>query len=74
MIKISNLTKHQVNLLDAMWSIDTKDDYTEWYETLSESDRQMADVLINLILHELIDESMQDEFSDAKAVLKKFML
>ena len=74
MIKIENLTEHQVELLDAMWSIDKEDEYLEWYESLNDSDRRMSDVLMKLILHELIDESMIDEFSDAKKVLRKFML
>jgi hypothetical protein len=74
MIKIENLTEHQVELLDAMWSIDKEDEYLEWYESLNDSDRRMSDVLMKLILHELIDESMISEFSDAKKVLKKFML
>ena len=29
MIKIENLTEHQVELLDAMWSIDKEDEYLE---------------------------------------------
>ena len=74
MIKIENLTEHQVELLDAMWSIDKEDEYLEWYESLTDGDKRMSDVLIKLILHELIDESMLSEFSDAKKVLKKFML
>jgi len=74
MIKIENLTEHQVELLDTMWSIDKEDEYLEWYESLTDSDRRMSDVLMKLILHELIDESMLDEFSDAKKVLRKFML
>ena len=74
MIRIENLTKHQVNLLDTMWSFHTEEQYFDWYESLKEGDRKMADVLIKLMMHELIDESMQNEFSEAKQVLRKFML
>ena len=38
-----------------------EDEYLEWYESLTDGDKRMSDVLMKLILHELIDEPATHE-------------
>ena len=76
MIQINNLSEYQVEMLDHMWSLDTQEEYFEWYDLLDESDQKLADSLQQMIILASVDETMDDdsECKDAKAVLKKFAL
>jgi hypothetical protein len=73
MIQIENLTEYQVEMLDHMWSLDSEEEYTEWYDLLDEQDQQLADSLQQMIILAEMDNVMGD-FKDAKEVLKKFAL
>lgn len=59
MIQIENLTSHQVQLLDTMWSINSEDDLIEWKATLSNSDQLMVELLIEMVGVALVDESVE---------------
>lgn len=75
MIKINNLTPYQVEMLDHMWSLDTEEEYFQWYDLLDEEDQKLADSLQKMILLATVDEMVeQTKFKDAKQVLKKFAL
>ncbi len=75
MIQINNLTPYQVEMLDHMWSLDTEEDYFQWYDLLDEEDQKLADSLQKMILLATVDEMVeQTKFKDAKQVLKKFAL
>lgn len=72
-IHIDNLTQTQVDMLDHMWSLDTEQDYLDWYETLDAVDQHCADVLQRLVILESVEEILGNH-AEAKAVLQKFRL
>jgi len=73
MIQIENLTEYQVEMLDHMWSLDSVEEYEEWYNLLDEEDQQLADSLQQMIILAEMDDLMGD-CKDAKDALKKFAL
>jgi hypothetical protein len=75
-IKLSGLTYEQVEMLDIMWSLDTVDEFFDWYETLSKEEQNICDTLQRLIILEMADLEWENtkKFPLAKQVLKKFML
>ena len=73
MIKIENLTEYQVEMLDHMWSLDSMEEYEEWFDLLDEEDQQLADSLQQMIILAEMDNLMGD-CKDAKQLLKKFAL
>ena len=48
------LTKEERD--DIMWSLDSTDDYLDWYETLDTWDQQEADLLKLILYYELSDQ------------------
>ena len=56
MIYIEGVTPDQKEMLDIMWSLESTDDYLDWYETLDTHDQQQADLLKMLLLYELSDQ------------------
>ena len=73
MIQIENLTEYQVEMLEHMWSLESVEEYEEWYALLDEEDQQLADSLQQMIILAEMDDLMGD-YKDAKEVLKKFAL
>lgn len=73
MIQIHNLTEYQVEMLDHMWSLETIEEYEEWYDLLDEEDQILAESLQEMIILAEMDNLM-DDCKDAKEVLKKFAL
>ena len=73
MITLNNLTQEQVEMLDAMWELDSYEDYNDWFESLNKKDRRMAETLRNMVLAEEM-EKMLGDCADAKNVLSKFSL
>jgi hypothetical protein len=73
MIQIEHLTEYQVEMLDHMWSLDSVEEYEEWYNLLDDEDQKLADSLQQMIILAEMDNLMGD-FKDAKEVLKKFAL
>jgi len=76
-IEISHLTPYQVEMLDHMWSLDTEQEYLEWYNLLDEEDQRQADTLTRMVIIEMIEREAtkpQNHYPEARAVLSKFML
>jgi hypothetical protein len=75
-LTINGLTYEQVEMLDMMWSLDTEEEFLEWYGSLSSKDMHQCDLLQRLILMESFDTVMEQEndYSDAKRVLSKYRL
>jgi len=73
MIQIENLTEYQVEMLDHMWSLDSVEEYEEWYNLLDDEDQRLADTLQRMIILAEMDYLMGD-CNDAKQLLKKFAL
>lgn len=70
-MRIEGLTEYQVDMLDHMWSLDTLEDYENWYSLLDEEDQRMADSLQKLVILEAMEEVLGD-MQEAKEVLAKF--
>ena len=73
MIQIENLTEYQVEMLEHMWSLESVEEYEEWYNLLDEEDQQLVDTLQQMIILAEMDNVMGG-CKDAKEVLKKFAL
>jgi hypothetical protein len=72
-ITINNLTEHQRELLDILWSLKELEDVVEFKATLSDADQLEVDTLIRLVILESIDNSdLTDDLTLANLVLDKF--
>ena len=75
MIKINNLSEYEVDMLDHMWTLETEEEFFEWYNLLDEEDQHLADYLQEMILLASAEEMIEEtNYKDAKQVLKKFAL
>jgi len=74
MITINNLTPYQVEMLDHMWSLETEEEFFEWYNLLDKEDQILADGLQQMIILESMEEVLDNDYKDAKEALKKFAL
>ena len=72
-IRIYNLTKDQVDMLDMIWSFYDEDEYLCWYELLDQRDQQQALNLVQLLSYETMEHRL-DDLSQARAILKKYQL
>lgn len=62
-------------MLDIMWSLDTQEEYFDWYYSLSMRDKTMADTLQRMIiLAEIDDVASLGSMQEAKELLQKFAL
>lgn len=73
-IRIENLTQDQVDMLDVMWSLDSEEDYLNWYELLDTEDQVQADLLMRLIIIEEMENIIGNQYAEANAVLNQFRL
>lgn len=71
MITLTGLTDDQMDMLDIMWSLDTEEDYFNWYDCLDKEQQQMAELLQRLVIMESIDNDMaaMKKFPDAMKVI-----
>jgi len=60
-------------MLDHMWSLDSLEEFEEWYALLDEEDQLLADNLQQMIVLAEMDNLIGD-CKDAKQLLKKFAL
>lgn len=75
MIQIDNLTPYQVEMLDHMWSLQTMEEFFQWYDLLDEEDQKLADSLQTMVILATMEKIIDaTEYKDAKQVLKKFAL
>ena len=70
MISIGGLTKQQIKLLDIIWDFPDAEQFEEWRSTLSLEKAQMVDTLMELVRQEILEELIDEDFTDAKEVLK----
>ena len=70
MVRIIGVNNAQRDMLDHMWSLNDYDDILEWKETLSDQDRQQADLLEEMILLAVVDEMFEeDDFKEANTII-----
>lgn len=70
MISIDGLTKHQVQLLDKMWSIDGIEEYDCWYSALDEDTMNMVDTLEQMVILAELDNV--EDVSYAENLLRRY--
>ena len=73
-ITLTNLTPHQVDLLDQMWSLDNMEEIQEWMSTLSAKDRVLCRTLMQMVMHETIEDLVVEDLSLAREYLTRFQL
>jgi hypothetical protein len=72
-ININGLTREQCDMLDVIWSFETKDEYFDWLENLDEEETTMAQGLMQLLTLAILDEAQEeldDPYRDAKLVIQ----
>jgi hypothetical protein len=74
MITLSNLTEHQVELMEALWAIDGQDEVFEYINSLSAVDQEICFTLMRLVILEDADRAIVNDLSEANKVLDKFRL
>ena len=74
MIRIENLSQEQHQMLDMIWSFNSKDEYLDWYDELDESDRQQALVLMRLMTYEVLEHRVNEFRDQARELLNQFRL
>lgn len=57
-----------------MWSIDSREQLGYWITSLKPDDRKIAASLLMLIKYEMIDNIMDDDYTEANEILSKFTL
>lgn len=76
-ITINGLNQYQVEMLDVMWSLETQEDYLEWYDSLPEPMQRQADILQRMLIMAMADNMLTEdscEYPEARDVLGKFTL
>lgn len=73
-ITLTNLTPHQVNLLDHMWNLESMQEVEEWQATLSATDRVMSDTLMRMVVQEVVEDLVVEDLSLAREYLTRFRL
>ena len=74
-MEIKGLSKRQKQMLDIMWSLDSKEELYAWIDSLkSEREKRMAHVLLMMLMLEGIDNYIQqmDSYPEAMEVLSNF--
>ena len=69
--KIDGLTRKQVALLDIMWTLDDEQSVENFVRSLPRADQQQAQSLKTLLIHEMMEEWLEDitEFPDAQEII-----
>ena len=78
-IRIDNLTSHQVAMLNAMWKMESHEEYLEWANTLAPHLKEEAEQLLRVLTLEAQEMDMdlfrnEEEFEEANDVLSQFRL
>lgn len=73
-ILLEGLSKKETKMLQIMWSIDSKEQLHYWVNSLKPNDRKTATSLLMLIKYEVMEQMLDDEYTEAKEVLSKFTL
>jgi len=75
MLSITGLTQEQVDMLDIIWSFDTKEEYDSWFELLDDNEASMCFGLMELLTLAIIDEALEskklDPYKEANQVINQ---
>jgi hypothetical protein len=70
MIRIDNLNEKQVKFLDKLWSMDTQEEVSAWFRTLSDEDLNMALTLHEMLIGQMLEQPAEDDVSMAQSMLR----
>lgn len=70
MIRIDGMNAKQVKMLDKLWSLDTQEEVSAWFRTLSDADLQVALTLQEMILDAFLEESAETDTKLAQNMLR----
>ena len=74
-ISITDLDRHQVNLLESMWGLKDISQYENWFEELSESDQLQVQTLQQILMHEFMEGLLEiTGLEESREALKRFHL
>jgi hypothetical protein len=74
-ISITDLDRHQVNLLESMWGLKDLSQYENWFEELSESDQLQVQTLQQILVHECMEDLLEiTGLEESYDVLKRFRI
>ena len=73
-ITLTNLTPHQVDLLDQMWALESMEEVEEWMLTLCAKDRVLSSTLMQMVMQEMVEELAVEDLGLANEYLKRFQL
>lgn len=73
-ITLTNLTPHQVDLLDHMWGLESIEEVEQWMLTLSARDRVTSQTLMQMVMHEIVEDLAIEDLSLANEYLQQFRL
>ena len=74
-ISITDLDRHQVNLLESMWGLKDLSQYENWFEELSESDQLQVQTLQQILVHECMEDLLEiTGLEESCDVLKRFRI
>ena len=74
-ISITDLDRHQVNLLESMWGLKDLSQYENWFEELSESDQLQVQTLQQILMHECMEGLLEiTGLEESCDVLKRFRI
>lgn len=75
-MKIDGLTRAQIQMCDRLWNMNTVEELEHYIVGLDLEDSQMAKTLIDLMIHESVEEQLasMDRYPDAEKLLKNISL
>ena len=74
-ISITDLDRHQVNLLEEMWSLKGIEEYEVWFEELLPSDQLQVRTLQQILMHEFMEGLLEiTGLAESREVLKRFRI
>lgn len=77
-MRIENLTSRQIELLNALWGLDSQEEVEQFQATLSKEELAQSESLIRMMMLALIDDMLfgaePEDCSEAGEYLEKFRL
>ena len=70
-MKIEGLTPLQHEILERIWSMDSKEQVMAWFETLPGNLRQTAHAMLMMVVIEMIDEEPCEDLRLAQMVIDR---
>lgn len=72
-ITLKGLTNKQVKILDMMWSLESTEEWDDWFDTLDPTTARDALVLREMILLEIHDREAEKDLSLANHILSNLI-